>query len=829
MKTLTTPILASLVTLCVLCSCDRNSGGDIQYAALRLTIRFDPQTFLVDRFRFEGYDAGDGTAVFEPGLLPDTLGEPIVSGEESAVILLSPDLGGREILIKVWGLYQGEPAAFGTALVVIEAGRVVEALVLLDQPPVCGDGVVHSTEERCDTALAAGEPGACPEDCDDQDPCTNDLLEGAGTCLAACLHEPITECAHGDGCCPSGCGPADDSDCSAICGDGLVGPGEYCDTGILPGSPGGCPTECADANPCTEDNLVSGGSCAARCEFPVITSYIGGDGCCPADGDATVDTDCPVVCGNGAVESGELCDTGVAIGSPGACPESVGDCDYGDPCTMETLRDSGTCLAQCTYEITTALVSGDGCCPAGGDSLTDGDCPVVCGNGVVESGETCDTAITAGQPGACPTLADCDDSLPCTTDTLDQDGTCQAECAHQDITTCSGGDGCCPPGCDPSADGDCQGICGDGVLDAGETCDIGISSGQPGACPSQADCDDSDPCTVDTLLGDGTCQAYCDNDPAGCTSGDGCCPAGCNSNTDGDCTAVCGNGVVEPSGGETCDTGIAAGQPGACPSLADCDDGDPCTTDTLVDGGTCQAYCEHQEITAFIDGDGCCPAGGDSTLDDDCPVVCGNAVVESGESCDTAISAGQTGACPTQADCDDSVDCTVDTVANDGTCQAECSNQAITACYDGDGCCPVGCDATNDNDCPGCGNAILEAGLGEECDDGNTDNLDGCTTSCTLQAGAIGDPCLNNTHCDSASGLTCLTESVSGLPGGYCSSTSCNPQSPLASCPSGGVCTTMLISNQDACAELCLQTTNCRWNEGYSCQAVSGGQTACLQ
>ena len=50
-----------------------------------------------------------------------------------------------------------------------------------------------------------------------------------------------------------------------------------------------------------------------------------------------------------------------------------------------------------------------------------------CGNGVLDPGEQCDTAIAAGEPGACPTT--CDDGLSCTADTLEQAGTCQARCS----------------------------------------------------------------------------------------------------------------------------------------------------------------------------------------------------------------------------------------------------------------------------------------------------------------------------------------------------------------------------------------------------------------
>jgi hypothetical protein len=81
----------------------------------------------------------------------------------------------------------------------------------------------------------------------------------------------------------------------------------------------------------------------------------------------------------------------------------------------------------------------------------------VCGNNIVEAGETCD--------GNCPTT--CNDNNACTTDVLLNPGPCQAKCSTSGtITTCSGGypdpttnppppdpppaptsDGCCPSNC----------------------------------------------------------------------------------------------------------------------------------------------------------------------------------------------------------------------------------------------------------------------------------------------------------------------------------------------------------------------------------------------
>src|SRR6185369_8877240 len=116
--------------------------------------------------------------------------------------------------------------------------------------------------------------------------------------------------------------------------------------------------------------------------------------------------------------------------------------------------------------------------------------------------------------------------------------------------------GCCPPGCGPATDTDCNG-CGNGRLDPGETCD------PPGSCPV---CDDQNDCTTDTVSGSAnSCNLVCSHAAKTCSTAgkDKCCPIGCTAAEDSDC-AACGDGVVDPAAGETCDPADT------CPSAQSC-------------------------------------------------------------------------------------------------------------------------------------------------------------------------------------------------------------------------------------------------------------------
>lgn len=428
---------------------------------------------------------------------------------------------------------------------------------------LCGNGVVDQGE-LCD-------PGApqkpCPVNvlaCNDFNPCTNDILLGTG-CQARCSHTPNNSSGL-DGCCPAGapadpdCPPPECTDCGPTCGNGVVNSDELCDVGIVDG-PGACPNTCVTIDPCTTATLVGNG-CQVECVLSVITTPIHSDNCCPSGANANEDSDCTPVCENGVLEAGELCD--------GDCPDT---CDDGDVCTTDILNNPKTCLAACSFVPIVTVGLADGCCPRTAttavNSLNDPDCPAVCGNGVLEDQETCD--FGPGSPKPCPTT--CATNDPCISVTLQNAGTCTAACVVTQNWTSSGSkaDGCCPPGATTKSDVDCAAVCGNGVVDSGETCDTQIVSG-PGACPTQKGCADLDPCTEESVM---------------FVSPANLCTAQCSFTTLENC---CGNGKVEAGAGELCDIAIGSGQSGACPE--ECPDATACSTTTLTGQGTCAAQCK---------------------------------------------------------------------------------------------------------------------------------------------------------------------------------------------------------------------------------------------
>ncbi|MCK5805943.1 MAG: hypothetical protein KAI66_24140 [Lentisphaeria bacterium] len=126
--------------------------------------------------------------------------------------------------------------------------------------------------------------------------------------------------------------------------------------------------------------------------------------------------------------------------------------------------------------------------------------------------------------------------------------------------------------------------------------------------------------------------------------------------------------------------------------------GDPwapsCENDK-IDGQESDADCGGDECAPCELGKSCeenadCKSGNCENGECKKADLCGNGEPDPGETCD--------GDCPTS--CDDSNPCTVDLLTGSAAeCTAACAHTAITACAEGDGCCPSGCVAAVDADC----------------------------------------------------------------------------------------------------------------------------------
>ena len=156
--------------------------------------------------------------------------------------------------------------------------------------------------------------------------------------------------------------------------------------------------------------------------------------------------------------------------------------------------------------------------------------------------------------------------------------------------------------------------------------------------------------------------------------------------------------------------------------------------------------------TGMADGTMC--GGGRVCIDEACEISeCGDGVVDPalGEECDDQNDVPGDGcedncdlSCEDDADCDDELPCNgQETCGDDNTCVAGTQLGNGASCTQPDGaegvCREVDCVAA------GCGNSLVADG--EECDDGNTTDGDGCDADCTYS-------CETDAECDDGSVCT---------------------------------------------------------------------------
>ncbi|HVI02865.1 MAG TPA: DUF4215 domain-containing protein [Enhygromyxa sp.] len=284
------------------------------------------------------------------------------------------------------------------------------------------------------------------------------------------------------------------------------------------------------------------------------------------------------------------------------------------------------------------------------------------------------------------------------------------------------GDGDGDPTGDGDGDGDPSSSCGDGVVDAGEQCDLGPENSDTGSCTPD--------CQIATC-GDNYVYADFEECDDGNTVNTDACVDNCQ-------LASCGDGHTQ-AGVEMCDDGND-------------DEADGCNSRCLP--GSCG--------DGIVQEDEQCDDGNAETSDE-CPACqlafCGDGFTQAGlEECDDGNMLDDD-ACL-------AVFCT----------QAECGDgfvyAGIETCDDGnlddDDACPSSCVPAS------CGDGFVHAGM-EECDDGNDVDDDICDNACELniiacQNGAVNlatSPNSDMVVCDDPNNATCEEDGESLCPVGW--------------------------------------------------------------
>ena len=642
----------------------------------------------------------------------------------------------------------------------------------------CMDGNPCTVADHCGDGVCVGDP----VECDDDNPCTDNLCTETG----GCEYPPAAgECDDGDPCtlgdhCAQGqclgesvnCQCQQDADCAALEDGDLCNGTLYCNLeavpylcAVVPDTEVSCdPPEGPDA-PCF----------AAQCD--------------PATGKCS---NIPANQGK-PCEDGDLCTLGDTC-ADGLCAAGLpANCNDGNPCTDDACET----VTGCTHVDNSDPCSDGDVCTTG-DACKAGACtpgePLSCDDGDVCNGsETCDSALgcQAGvplkcndndecngmewcdpaqgcQPGAAPL---CDDGNLCTDDSCTADGGClhaPNDLPCNDFNECSLSDKCSAGACKPGPSLNCNDdeICTTDACDPQQGCVHNLNTlpcndddvctindhCQLGTCTGsvQLNCDDGNPCTADSCQAGAGCQftptqGDC-SDGTECTTGDHCVNGFCIAAGFMDCddANLCTNDACDPATGCThvanelpCDDADACTTVDLCAAKEcvgfgspDCDDSNLCTDDSCDPAVGCVHAANELDCN---DGNKCTPF--DKCVDKQC-VGTGAVDCDDGNVCTDESCQPQEGCVfvHNAEPCSDNNVCTVTDICADGQCQPgdalDCDDQVdctIDSCDEVDGCLHVMGD-----DC--CGNGILDPG--EQCDDGNQNNGDYCSNNCEFD-GAV--------------------------------------------------------------------------------------------
>ncbi len=153
-------------------------------------------------------------------------------------------------------------------------------------------------------------------------------------------------------------------------------------------------------------------------------------------------------------------------------------------------------------------------------------------------------------------------------------------------------------------------------------------------------------------------------------------------------------GLVSVGGSGSVDTSTG-GSTGSCTP-----EGGICQFVWCCDGMTCNAgFCRKTAGTGGSQGTGGAKSTGGNAATGGATSVCGNGVIERGETCDPPSSCPIT--CPGENACNVAA-----RTGSASTCDLFCGSvSVVTVCKSGDSCCALGCSYSNDTDCPNTGGA----------------------------------------------------------------------------------------------------------------------------
>ena len=324
-----------------------------------------------------------------------------------------------------------------------------------------------------------------------------------------------------------------------------------------------------------------------------------------------------------------------------------------------------------------------GCCSGGTCTTPSTTACGTAGAACVSCGATADGCSASG---ACT----CGGATACAKGQVCANGSCICDANSCSTGCCQGNT--CQPGTDPNACGAAGSTCA--MCPTGQTCNGGACSGcNSTSCP--------DGCCSGNTCNDPTSAMACGSAGASCTNcgatADGCSASG---------TCTC-NGAAACGAGQECSGGKCVCDANSCPT--GCCQNNTCTKPSSMACGTGGGSCTDCGTT----GDGCSATGA---------CTCGGAkACGSGQECSGGKCVCDATSCPTG--------CCLNNTCDPGDTTAACGPAGGTCqvCATGDSCTNNKCVAPP----PVCGDGIRETG--EQCDDGNLVDLDGCDATCKFE------------------------------------------------------------------------------------------------